>query len=619
MTDVLAAGNAGAAIPAASEKGCDVIMKGGITSGVVYPRAIAELSQKYHFVNLGGTSAGAIAAAVAAAAEYGRAEGGFARIAEIPNELGENLLKLFQPSPSVKPLFDILIAALGDKPKPGTPPKTGLSAVISRIEGLDRIATAICKGYPLWALGGVLPGFLLFVIAAFKGHAGWAAFGVLAAIVGLVGALVYRLAVAVLRDLPANDYGLCTGATQNEAAYGHKALTEWLANTIDECAGLKARDQPGGDPLTFGHLKTPPHGKPINLAMMTTNLSMRRPYKIPFHDRTLLYREADIRELMPKRVADYMIAHSDIVAADGKKDAGGEPTQLEDFRHLPCEDYFPVVLGARLSLSFPILFTAIPLYTRDFSLNTDAERLKPRRCHFSDGGLSNNFPIQFFDRLWPNGPTFAIGLDEFNPARNKEDERVWMPKLVDAHGNPITSGALLPVEAIDGLPDFLVSILYAAKDWQDNLQSTLVGYRERIVHVALKSDEGGLNLTMPKETIDALTAYGQEAGTELNTKFDLDDHRWRRFLVAMTRLEMTLFDLQDAHDHAPAGSESFGAFLKRYPPDAVVYRHDTAWLTEARQRVDILVQLAKDWRTKPMFQKNGIPKTQTDLRITPKP
>jgi len=51
---------------------CDVIMKGGITSGVIYPLAICELATRYRLHNVGGTSAGAIAAAAAAAAERGR-------------------------------------------------------------------------------------------------------------------------------------------------------------------------------------------------------------------------------------------------------------------------------------------------------------------------------------------------------------------------------------------------------------------------------------------------------------------------------------------------------------------------------------------------------------------
>ena len=30
---------------------CDVVMKGGITSGVVYPHALCELARTYRFVN----------------------------------------------------------------------------------------------------------------------------------------------------------------------------------------------------------------------------------------------------------------------------------------------------------------------------------------------------------------------------------------------------------------------------------------------------------------------------------------------------------------------------------------------------------------------------------------
>ena len=37
---------------------CDLVMKGGITSGVVSPKLIAELANTYRFKNIGGTSAG---------------------------------------------------------------------------------------------------------------------------------------------------------------------------------------------------------------------------------------------------------------------------------------------------------------------------------------------------------------------------------------------------------------------------------------------------------------------------------------------------------------------------------------------------------------------------------
>jgi predicted acylesterase/phospholipase RssA len=50
----------------------DLTMQGGATSGVVYPMAICELATRFKFRNIGGASAGAIAAALTAAAELGR-------------------------------------------------------------------------------------------------------------------------------------------------------------------------------------------------------------------------------------------------------------------------------------------------------------------------------------------------------------------------------------------------------------------------------------------------------------------------------------------------------------------------------------------------------------------
>ena len=74
-------------VPPALE--CDIVMKGGITSGVVYPLAVVELSNTYRFRNIGGTSTGAIAAAATAAAELGRdpkrETRGFKLLEKLPN------------------------------------------------------------------------------------------------------------------------------------------------------------------------------------------------------------------------------------------------------------------------------------------------------------------------------------------------------------------------------------------------------------------------------------------------------------------------------------------------------------------------------------------------------
>lgn len=63
------------AIPAQSLKKYDVVMKGRISSGIVYPGLICTLAERYQFQSIGGTSAGAIAAALTAAAEFARRKG----------------------------------------------------------------------------------------------------------------------------------------------------------------------------------------------------------------------------------------------------------------------------------------------------------------------------------------------------------------------------------------------------------------------------------------------------------------------------------------------------------------------------------------------------------------
>ncbi len=67
---------------------------------------MTELSKKYRFRGIGGTSAGAIAAAATAAAEHGREAGGFDKLADLPERLGRDLAKLFQPSQETHAFFD---------------------------------------------------------------------------------------------------------------------------------------------------------------------------------------------------------------------------------------------------------------------------------------------------------------------------------------------------------------------------------------------------------------------------------------------------------------------------------------------------------------------------------
>lgn len=122
----------------------DVTMKGGTTSGVIYPLALCELARHFRFRNLGGASAGAIAASLAAAAELGRtraasgdertdtydaaqvAQGrlrqGFAGLADVTSWLTQadrpdaddefRLVQLFKPTLAGLPLFRVIAAAM---------------------------------------------------------------------------------------------------------------------------------------------------------------------------------------------------------------------------------------------------------------------------------------------------------------------------------------------------------------------------------------------------------------------------------------------------------------------------------------------------------------------------
>jgi predicted acylesterase/phospholipase RssA len=566
----------------AVERDCDIVMKGGITSGVVYPLTVVEIARKYRLRNIGGTSAGALAAAITAAAEHNRSGGGFDRITKIPDEVATKLRYFFQPVRALKPIFDTLLA-LQNK-------KLGWLRYVKAVG-------VLLLGYWPWTLVGLIPGLVLgWLIRSHLGVVEWILV-VAALLLGLLlgyAALVVRV---IKRDLPANNFGLCTGKTMPGAS--QEALTDWLARTIDEVAG---RDTTG-DPLTFTELWGPDSDKPrIRLDMMTTNLSMQRAHRLPLRTKIYMFRRSEFEQLFPKRVVDYMIGATVPVAdADGR--------HIDDYYHLPEGAKLPVVVAARMSLSFPGLICTIPLYTRDRTLKDRKAQDVPRRCLFSDGGLTSNFPIHFFDRFLPCAPTFAVTLDSWREAQHG-NERVRLPERASQAIN-------MPVRDIGSFGAFLMSLIDSAKGWQDNLQSTLPGYRERIVHVALDdSKEGGLNLAMDKETITTLVDYGRQAGEEIVTKFDFDDHRWRRFLVAAKRVEETLEQMLEAYQGGP--SEPFQTFLQRYSSDPASYKQTDVWAAAALQRIDVLMNLAEQWRTGPLFRDGEIPLPDSDLRITPR-
>lgn len=538
---------------------CDLVMKGGITSGVVYPKAIAEIAGTFRLRSIGGTSAGAIAAACAAAAELGRQRylrkeipedpQGFARLAELPKLLservasgrGSRLLGFFKPARSMRKTFRVFIGTLETK---GWVRRVLRWSVLTLREDRCRAALAAAGMSALFAvlmlsiwcgaqalglamppgraaLGAAMHALLQSQTLALK--AGLALLSLSAALaVATVLTLSVWLVLRLLRQLPGNFYGICSGMPEPDDAHPEEALMPWLEGFLDELSGQDQlqRENAPRRPLTFGDMDA--HG--IELKMMTTSLTFGRPFRLPFGDDDAVRenglfaaKRSDFERLFPTHVVDWMQAHPRRL--DGSDFLRN--TDLDGFLRMPAPRDFPVLVAVRMSLSFPLLLSAVPLYSLDRRKDLPRSQvpLKLRPCWFTDGGVGSNFPIHFFDTPLPMRPTFGLDLGTASEGMGDDPEaRVHFP----ADNN---DASLSPWWAFEGDTGFgairrlLLRIVAVAKDWNHDALAVLPGFRDRICTVLLKDGEGGLNLTMPESLIRRLGEFGEEAGRRFVAAF----------------------------------------------------------------------------------------------------
>ncbi len=502
---------------------CDLVMKGGITSGVVFPKAISAIAQTYRLHSVGGTSAGAIGAAMAVAAEHWRqtqaAAGdpgeGFRKVEKLGDELATGLRGLFQPAPVFKRLFAFLLFMQAG----GGGPKKSLWL---------RFVYALLRSHGMVALVWALPGIGILLLGASKGAA-VVALGLLVALIGAAAGIALALARVVSRDLPKADYGICPGVRVRGAE--GRSFGEWIADNIDDIAGL-GKD---AGPLLIGALHSyavaegaePDH---LEIAAMTTDITSHRPYRLPLVSDRHYFSRREMERVMPKRIVDAMCGERD-------RFESGDPKAPADLYLFPAPKDCPVFVVARMSLCFPGLISAVPLWRRD--LLPDSKTPRMVRCLFSDGGLSSNFPVHFFDAILPSRPTLGIALEE--AASDAPDDAAARVR----YNAGVTSPDELPTHDIGGVADFAFALLDTAKDWQDTLRSLLRGYNDRYVYIALKPDEGGLNLSMEKGTIDRMVGYGAEAGERLCQCFKFDQHRRRRAEAALPKIHAMLGEVRE--------------------------------------------------------------------------
>jgi predicted acylesterase/phospholipase RssA len=563
-------------------KKCDLVMKGGITSGIVYPGVVCKLASVYSFQNIGGTSAGGIAAALTAAAEFARRQGRnvFPELAEVPAFLGSDskqargstLFNLFQPQPAMRGLFHLATAFL----LKGIVPVLG---AVLRVLWLETILAFVFAGLVL-RIGWHTSGWKLAVV--------W-----LLAVFALVAGIVLTYVAGVLLRLgrlPSHHYGFCFGYTKRTSDKQPISLVEWLNTKLNSFAAL-----PPEEPLTFGHLRNVEPGNPVGvtLRMITTCLTFGRPFTLPFESHLFYFSPDELRNYLPEEVVTWMENHP----APQERPEGHRTRKIElgELKPLPSSDNLPVILAVRMSLSFPFLFCAVPLYAIDFTRRDRApgvppppkrspgdalgldEPFTPERVWFADGGITSNFPFHLFDSPIPRWPTFGLDLDDLRPDMTKDSPRTWMPTSNGGGIAPVWT-RLDPTRFFGFIP-YASSMINAARNWMDNLQTTVPGYRDRIVHVFLDKREGGLNLNMPAELVTTLSGYGEQAaehliehfidGTEGGqpTPMTWDNHRWIRYRSTIALLQEFLGEYADGIEHPETGDVNITTLVARGKDD----------------------------------------------------
>lgn len=556
---------------------CDLIMKGGITSGIVYPPALVEIGKDHRFRSIAGTSAGAIGAAGAAAAELGRgsATGGFELLATLPDVLKETdsrgrtrLFRLFQPQRSVRKIFDLIwnVRRKGWMRVPRT-----IWDVLRFLDGWPGIAGAVVLAAGI----GIL--VALLIVAG-----PWSLLATLPLlVVCLLGAAVLRAASVAPGALTANYHGLCNGMTPEGSP--DAAVTEWLYDTLQALAG---RGDEGLDqaarrrPVTFGELEA----AQIDLVMLSTNVSRGTSETVPFRQRVWAYDEEEWKDLFPADV----IGHLRENGAEPSRPDVAAALERQGLRMLPDSAKLPIIVGVRMSLAFPVLLSAIPIHGLTFEREGGEWVKRFRRNWFSDGGITSNLPVHLFDSALPRRPTYAINLSGGGHASRPAVDNIFRPLKPN-------QGRLPSTEDITGTVGLLAGVFDTMQNWTDNDLSRASGHKDRICTIRLGEGEGGMNLDMPADVIAGLVPRGEAAGDNLASimrgrmrfaepdgdeerrlvEMQWTNHRWTRFRV----LAKALADYTEPADSlwgSPSTPDSYAALATRAGEgvDGLFYDHE---------------------------------------------
>ena len=448
-----------------------------------------------------------------------------------------------------------------------------------------------------------------------------------------------------------------------------RVLTPWITDLLDEAAGLPPGSGPllfghlwagpGAAPLP-GLDEAPPDAA-VRLQVVTTSVTHGRPVRIPFDPTrasapALYVHPAEMRRLLPERVVAWLEEHPPPLPQDPAQRLArrARDALLRPLVPLPAASDLPVVVAVRASLSFPLLLSAVPFHAVAENASAPALRrlrevvaevlevaplaggaldggapaadgrserddaalvevlgrlagARPTtyRVWTTDGGVTSNFPIHFFDTFAPARPTFGVTL---RPAREPSGPGAAPPGLLapdhrdspslDAdpfEPDPLDPGDPGPVD--DALPPvlhpldegppstwrFVRAVAATTQDWSDVVQLPLPGFRDRIAQVDVDPGDGGWDLGMRPEAIARLAERGRAAGVALRERFTApgadgwtgwERHRWTRLRADLPLLETAAEELAAALDpaSAPAGERDLRDLLRLPVDEAPAHR-----------------------------------------------
>ena len=164
---------------------------------------------------------------------------------------------------------------------------------------------------------------------------------------------------------------------------------------------------------------------------------------------------------------------------------------------------------------------------------------------------------------------------------------------------------------------FLEALVTTATSWRDSLQTTMPGFRDRVVHISQRSNEGGFNLGMEPAIVERLACRGTVAGRKLRDQFGWDLHVWIRLRAHLAAQEKCAVAFSKTFAKLKDISAKAAAAVGRPPSDPPRYPWDKAKLDLALDAVDELGKTFLFLEGQQSALQDGSPEPRAPLRISP--